>query len=57
MTYVKFTTTTTTTTATATATATSTTTKIYFSNKIEVYEYILSTTILTEDNIKNNTRY
>ena len=55
MTYVKFTTTTT--TATATATATATTTKIYFSNKIEVYEYILSTTILTEDNIKNNTRY
>ena len=39
-------------------TTTSTTTKkIYFSNKIQVYEYILSATILTEDNIKNNTHY
>ena len=36
---------------------TTTTTKIYFSNKIQVYEYILSATILTEDNIENNTRY
>ena len=51
-------TTTTTTAATNTTTTTATTTtKIYFSNKIQVYEYILSATILTKDNIKNNTRY